>query len=190
METLLQSMIDSPAECIGNLQRLSPAQSQALDAWGAVPAQTGEPVMLAQLIARQAAARPEAIAAECAGQSLSYAALEARSDVLARQLLARGAGPEVLVGVALERSVDMLVALLAVFKSGAAYVPLDLDYPAERLAFMIQDSGMRQLIGRADLGQRLPLPVGLEPLDPATWRAKPVRRPACSRCRASTAWPT
>ncbi|NPA20650.1 MAG: amino acid adenylation domain-containing protein [Gammaproteobacteria bacterium] len=168
METLLQSMIDSPAECIGNLQRLSPAQSQALDAWGAVPAQTGEPVMLAQLIARQAAARPEAIAAECAGQSLSYAALEARSDVLARQLLARGAGPEVLVGVALERSVDMLVALLAVFKSGAAYVPLDLNYPAERLAFMIQDSGMRQLIGRADLGQRLPLPVGLEPLDPAT----------------------
>ncbi|MGG6352097.1 amino acid adenylation domain-containing protein, partial [Pseudomonas putida] len=168
METLLQSMIDSPVEYIGNLQRLSPAQYQALDAWGAVPAQAGERVMLAQLIARQAAARPEAIAAECAGQSLSYAALEARSDVLARQLLARGAGPEVLVGVALERSVDMLVALLAVFKSGAAYVPLDLDYPAERLAFMIQDSGMRQLIGRADLGQRLALPEGLEPLDPAT----------------------
>ncbi|MBC3409979.1 amino acid adenylation domain-containing protein, partial [Pseudomonas sp. SWRI51] len=168
METLLQSMIETPAAPIGNLQRLTPVQAQALDTWGAVPAQQYQPLLLPGLIARQAAARPEAIAAECAGQAISYGQLEARASQLARHLLARGAGPEVLVGVALERSLDMLVALLAVFKSGAAYVPLDLDYPAERLAFMIQDSGMAQLIGRADLGRRLALPDGLVPLDPAT----------------------
>jgi len=167
METVLQAMLDSPRERLGNLQRLTAPQRQALAQWSAPVPGSHQPLHVPALIARHAAQRPQAIAVECAGQTLSYGELEVRANRLAHRLRARGVGPEVTVGVALARSVDLVVALLAVFKSGAAYVPLDLDYPAERLAFMIQDSGMRQLIGRADLGQRLALPDGLDLVDPA-----------------------
>ncbi|NWD27654.1 amino acid adenylation domain-containing protein, partial [Pseudomonas yamanorum] len=157
METTLQAMIDSPAERLGNLQRLAPQQWQALSRWAGEPAAVHSTALLPALIARHAAQRPDAPAAECQGQVLSYGQLEARANRLAHHLIAQGAGPEVLIGVALERSLDILVALLAVFKSGAAYVPLDIDYPPDRLAFMIEDSGMAQMISRGSVGQNLPL---------------------------------
>ncbi|VVO19238.1 non-ribosomal peptide synthetase [Pseudomonas fluorescens] len=165
MEVTLQSMLDAPHERLGNLQRLAPQQWQALQQWGAEPAQGHPRQWLPALIARHAEQRPHAAAVECAGQVLSYAQLETRANRLAHHLIACGAGPEVLIGVALERSLDLLVALLAVLKSGAAYVPLDIDYPPERLAFMIEDSGMAQMISRGQLCQRLPLPPGLPLLD-------------------------
>jgi amino acid adenylation domain-containing protein/non-ribosomal peptide synthase protein (TIGR01720 family) len=162
MEVLLHSMMQQPTERLGNLQRLAAPQWQALQQWGAEPAAVHNRELLPAMIAAQ---RPEAIAAECGDEQLSYAQLEHRSNQLAHHLIAAGAGPEVLIGVALERSLDMLVALLAVFKSGAAYVPLDIDYPADRLAFMIEDSGMRQMISRGAASQRLPLPANLPLLD-------------------------
>ncbi|MFJ2710350.1 non-ribosomal peptide synthase/polyketide synthase [Pseudomonas sp. NPDC087346] len=162
MEVLLHAMMHTPEACLGNLQRLAEPQWQALQQWGAEPAAVHRRDLLPALIAAQ---RPEAIAAECGDEQLSYAQLERRANQLAHHLIAAGAGPEVLIGVALERSIDMLVALLAVFKSGAAYVPLDIDYPSERLAFMIEDSGMRQMISRGAASQRLPLPAGLPLLD-------------------------
>ncbi len=93
-----------------------------------------------ELIARQAARTPEAVALAGAGQQLSYAELDARANQLARLLRAQGVGPEQTVAVALPRSPDLVVALLAVLKSGAAYVPLDLDHPAERLRAMLEDA--------------------------------------------------
>ncbi|QAX84357.1 non-ribosomal peptide synthetase [Pseudomonas sp. DTU12.3] len=165
MEITLQAMLDTPHEYLGNLQRLAPQQWQALQQWGAEPAPSDQREWLPLMIAEHARIRPQANAVECAGEHLSYAELEARANRLAHHLIASGAGPEVLIGVALERSLDMLVALLAVFKSGAAYVPLDIDYPRDRLAFMIEDSGMSLMISRGELSARLPLPQDLPRVD-------------------------
>ncbi|HEX8904115.1 MAG TPA: condensation domain-containing protein, partial [Longimicrobiaceae bacterium] len=87
------------------------------------------------LVSAQAARTPDAVAVEAGDVRLTFAELEARAERLARRLRAAGAGPEARVGVAMERSAELVVALLAVFKAGAAYVPLDVEYPAERLAF-------------------------------------------------------
>ena len=88
--------------------------------------------------------------------SLSYGELDARSNQLAHHLRALGVGPEVVVGLCLERSLEMLVALLAILKAGGAYLPLDPDYPRERLAFMLADAGAPVLVTHSALRARLP----------------------------------
>ena len=88
----------------------------------------------------QAKRVPQAVALTCAGESLTYSEVNSRANRLARRLRAMGVGPEVLVGLGFSRSTDMVVGLLAVLKAGGAYVPLDPAYPAERLAFMLDDS--------------------------------------------------
>src|SRR5438105_15793160 len=88
------------------------------------------------LFEAQAARAPRAVAVEFQGRSLSYGELNARANQVAQALLAAGIGPEDLVGVCLKRSPELVVALLGTWKAGAAYVPLDPAYPAERLAFM------------------------------------------------------
>ncbi|QXH37688.1 amino acid adenylation domain-containing protein [Pseudomonas muyukensis] len=161
MEHLLERMLAQPTVALGNLQWLDAAQQQALQAWGADPARAWRAASVVELIAEQARRNPQAMAVACAGQTLDYASLQRRSDALARQLVAQGVGPERVVGVALERSTQMVVALLAVFKCGAAYVPLDIDYPPERLAYMVEDSGMALLLGDSGLRERLALPAAL-----------------------------
>ncbi|MDX3522010.1 non-ribosomal peptide synthetase [Streptomyces scabiei] len=95
--------------------------------------------LLPDLVARQAAATPEATAILSADESLTYAELTSRVNRLSRMLVQHGAGPERTVAVAVPRSIDLVVCLLAAWASGAAFLPLDLAYPAERLAFMIDD---------------------------------------------------
>ena len=90
------------------------------------------------------------------GEALSYAALARRSNQLARHLRARGVGPGQLVGIALERSSALMIGLLGILASGAAYVPLDPEYPRERLAFMMADAGMSLLVTQATLADTLP----------------------------------
>nr|WP_252980619.1 non-ribosomal peptide synthetase [Delftia acidovorans] len=107
------------------------------------------------LIAQQASARPEAIALRMGDAHMSYAQLDAQANRLARHLVELGVGPDKVVGVALERSMDMVVALLAVLKAGGAYVPLDIAYPSDRLAFMLQDSGAMLLISQSSVLPRL-----------------------------------
>ncbi|WP_066370581.1 non-ribosomal peptide synthetase [Herbidospora mongoliensis] len=102
---------------------------------------------LHDLVADVAARTPEAIAATCAGSELTYADLDRRARRLAHTLKEHGVGPGSIVGVCLPRSLDVPVALLAVLHAGAAYLPLEADYPAERLAYMIEDSGARVVIG-------------------------------------------
>ena len=93
-----------------------------------------------ELFEAQAATSPAAVAVSCEGEQLSYAELDAQANRLARHLRTLGVGPDVRVGVCLERSVEMVVALLAVLKAGGAYVPLDPSYPMERLSYLVQDS--------------------------------------------------
>ncbi|MGC4088925.1 MAG: amino acid adenylation domain-containing protein [Polyangiaceae bacterium] len=109
-----------------------------------------------QLIEAHAASRPAAVALLLGEQTLSYAELNARANRLAHRLLRDGVTPDTLVGVALRRSFDMITALLGILKAGAAYVPLDPAYPADRLAYMIEDSGMTMLLSERALLARLP----------------------------------
>ena len=89
-------------------------------------------------------------------EQLSYGELDRRANPLAHHLRARGVGPETVVGLCLARSLEMIVGLLAILKAGGAYLPLDPDYPPERLAFMLGDAGARVLVTQAALLERLP----------------------------------
>jgi amino acid adenylation domain-containing protein/non-ribosomal peptide synthase protein (TIGR01720 family) len=142
-----------------------------------------------ELFAEQAARTPAAVAVACGRRRLTYAELDRRADRLAARLRALGAGPGSLVALCLERSPEMVVALLGVLKAGAAYVPLDPAYPPERLAFMLADARPPVLLTQRPLLARLPPfagralclgPGGLPPGGPAPARPAPApaRRPA------------
>ncbi len=153
-ERLLEGMLDNPHATVGSLDMLTPAQAQQAQARnGLQPCEQAMP-RLAELIARHAQVRPEAIAVACGERQLSYAQLDERANRLAHHLIALGARPEVTVGIALERSVEVIVAFLAVMKTGAAYVPLDIDYPQDRLQWIVEDSAMHLLVTSSGLRQR------------------------------------
>ncbi|MFI8930440.1 amino acid adenylation domain-containing protein [Streptomyces sp. NPDC053474] len=128
-----------------------------------VPATT-----LVSVIEEQAARTPDAPALVFGDETLTYRELSARSHRLARHLVALGAGPETTVALAVPRSVELMVALLAVLKSGAAYVPVDPDYPADRIAYMLADAAPVAVLTTADLAPQLPrTPAPLVLDDPA-----------------------
>ncbi|MFD4511774.1 AMP-binding protein, partial [Streptomyces sp. NPDC058457] len=106
--------------------------------------------------ATQVAAAPDAVAVRSEGRTLTYAEVDRRSDALAWGLVARGVGRESRVGLCLPRGVEMVVAELAVWKAGGAYVPLDPEYPADRLAFMVADSGARLVLVTEETADRVP----------------------------------
>ena len=112
---------------------------------------------IADLFAQQVACTPDAIAVAAGNRQLSYRELENRSNHLARQLQSLGVKPDTLVGLAVERSEALVVSLLAILKSGAAYVPLDARYPKDRLAWIIEDSQMQVLVTTPETRQQLPL---------------------------------
>ncbi|HEY6050513.1 MAG TPA: AMP-binding protein, partial [Thermoanaerobaculia bacterium] len=102
-----------------------------------------------RLFEEQALRQPRAIAVELEGDQLTYAELNLRANALARKLRRAGVGPEVLVGICVERSLDAIVGLLGILKAGGAYLPLDPAYPRERLRFMVEDSGARAIVTHA-----------------------------------------
>ena len=108
-----------------------------------------------QLVEAQVDRTPGAIAVVCGREQISYEALNARANQLARLLRKRGVGPDVVVGLCLERSIELVVALLGILKAGGAYVPLDPSYPQERLRFMLEDAAARVLVTEARLAERL-----------------------------------
>jgi amino acid adenylation domain-containing protein len=135
---------------------LGPDQEQQLRAEGNDTARAWpQPGAAHRRIAVQAASSPDAEAVRCAGRSLTYAELDRRANQVAHLLRRLGVGPDVLVGISLERSVDMLVALLGVLKAGGAYVPLDPGFPADRIAFMVKDSGLPVLLTERGVLDRL-----------------------------------
>ncbi|MCS6287706.1 MAG: amino acid adenylation domain-containing protein [Nitrospira sp.] len=155
VETLLTAMIQNPHARLGLLPLLAPAErAQVVGAWN----RTGRaypPVAVPALIAAQAARTPEAVAVRAGQKTLTYAGLLAQASQLAQALQARQIGPEGLVAVALERSVDLVVALLGSWYAGAAFVPLDPTYPTERLRYMLQDSQAALLLTDATQAARL-----------------------------------
>ncbi|WP_331831757.1 amino acid adenylation domain-containing protein [Pseudomonas sp. LH21] len=156
---LLQGICQDAAQRVADLPLLSREERErTLHAWNDSVADYPRGQTVQQLIEAQAARRPQAIAAVLGERSLSYEQLNRRANALAHHLRSLGVGPDVLVGIAVERSLDMLVGLLAVLKAGGAYVPLDPQFPEDRLAYMMEDSGIALLLTQSGLLQRLPIP--------------------------------
>jgi len=147
LETLLMGMVATPERRLAELPLLTAAElQQQLVTWNTTAATYPRTRCIHQLFVAQVQRTPDALAITFNDQQLSYAALNQRTEQLAQHLQARGVGPDVLVGICLERSLDLVVALLAVLKAGGAYIPIDPHAPAERLAFMLEDSRAALLI--------------------------------------------
>ncbi|HEY2292056.1 MAG TPA: amino acid adenylation domain-containing protein, partial [Thermoanaerobaculia bacterium] len=123
-----------------DLAFLAPAGRQLLREWNDTRTDYGAPVCLHQLIEAQVDRAPEAVAVVCEGSSLTYAELDRRASRLAHRLLRLGMQPDSPVGICAERSLELMVGLLAILKAGGAYVPLDPEYPRDRLAYMVDDA--------------------------------------------------
>jgi amino acid adenylation domain-containing protein len=167
---LLAAAVADPDRRIDELPLLTAAErAQLLAAGNAGAPSVGSPASLHALVEAQAAACPGQTAVRCGDARLTYAALNARANQLARALRARGVGPDVRVAICLERSVDLVVALLAVLKAGGAYVPLDPTLPPKRLAYLLTDSAAALVLTIARLRADVPpteVPlVDLEALD-------------------------
>ncbi|MCV9935354.1 amino acid adenylation domain-containing protein [Boseaceae bacterium BT-24-1] len=137
---------------------------------------------MAELFAAQVAAQPRAIALSLGAASLSYAELDERAERLACRLTAMGASPGTIVGLCLPRSLDLIVALLAILKSGAAYLPLDPAYPGERLAFMVEDADAPIIVASEHFDW---LPAGRLRLDPQHPAEVDVAHAPAPRCAAA-----
>ncbi len=164
-QQLLLAMASDGCQRLGALPSVAQAERQwVLHDWNATAVDYPLDQAVHTLIEAQVLRTPDAPALIFAGQALSYSALNARANRLAHRLMAAGVGPDVLVGLAAERSVEMVVGLLAVLKAGGAYVPLDPEYPRDRLAYMLQDSGVQLLLTQAHLLAQLPVPAGVQTL--------------------------
>ena len=152
---LLAAAVAAPGRAIGRLDILS-AEERAtiLRGWNDT-ASAIAPATLPELFGAQAARTPDAVAVVFGDERLSYGELDARSSRLAHHLRALGVGPEVIVGLCVERSPEMVVGLLGILRAGGAYLPLDPDYPPERLAFMLADAAAPVLVAHSRLVDRL-----------------------------------
>ncbi len=157
LETLLDGIVANPDEHIANLPLLTQDERRTLLIdWNDTQASSPQDEYQHQLIEAQVERTPDAIALLCEHEQLSYRELNTRANQLAHHLQQLGVGPEVMVGVCMERSLEMIVSLLAILKAGGVYVPLDPDYPRERMAFLLADSHMQVLLTQRRLLSRLP----------------------------------
>ncbi|MDO0915184.1 amino acid adenylation domain-containing protein [Streptomyces sp. DT2A-34] len=173
---VLEAFAANPARRVREVEILLPGERDRL-LGGAAGTAAASSATLSGLFADQAARTPGATAVVHEGTRLTYAELDARANRLAHLLAARGAGPERLVALALPRSPELVVAVLAVLKTGAAYLPMDPEYPADRLAFMLADADPVLLVTTADVAPGLPaceVPV----VTPDESRAYPGAAPA------------
>jgi amino acid adenylation domain-containing protein len=156
-QVLLEGIVAEPDQAIGQLPLLTAAErQQQLVAWNTTGAEYPRERCVHQLVEAQAARTPDAVAVVGDDQQLTYVGLNARANQVAHRLIALGVGPEVRVGICLERSVDLLVGLLGILKAGGAYVPLDPSYPTARLAFMLADTAALVLVTQSALLAQLP----------------------------------
>ena len=162
---LLRGIVANPRQRLGELPLLdAPERRQTLSEWNPAQRECAVQGTLQQRFEEQVRQWPQAVALILDEQRLSYGELNARANRLAHCLIARGVGADVPVGLALERSLDMLVGLLAILKAGGAYLPLDPAAPEERLAHILDDSGVRLLLTQGHLLERLPRQAGVEVL--------------------------
>ena len=159
-QRLLESIVSNPQQCISELEMLSAAErEQLLVEWNDTATAYPQQLSVSQLFEQQVERTPDANALTAAAEQLTYAELNSRANQLAHYLQERGVGVEDRVGVLLERSVEMVVCLLAILKAGAAYVPLDPSYPEARLSFMIEDARLRVLLTETEFAEAASSPL-------------------------------
>ncbi|HEY3009738.1 MAG TPA: amino acid adenylation domain-containing protein [Micromonosporaceae bacterium] len=179
-QTLLRSIVIDPGARVSELDLLAPDQrAQLLDGWNDTTAEYPDAATLHGLVEAQAVRTPELVAVSGEGRSVTYAELNAAANRIAHRLRAAGVGPETLVGVCAERSVELVAALLGVLKAGGAYLPLDPEYPPDRLAFMLADSTAPVVLVQDRLRDALPATgaVVLVVDDESEWAGQPVDDP-------------
>ncbi len=177
-QVLLAGALADPGRALAELPLLSAAErTELLASWNDTGRELPREGSIPARFAAWAARTPAATAVVYDDESLAYAEVEARANRLAHHLQALGAGPGELVGLAMERSLDLVPAILGILASGAAYLPLDPSYPEERLAFMLADGGVRLLVADDALLPRLPA-AGLEIVSLPRDREAITRRPA------------
>ncbi|MFZ2009516.1 MAG: amino acid adenylation domain-containing protein [Candidatus Sulfotelmatobacter sp.] len=156
-QTLLQGVVTNPDQRLSRLPLLGEAERhQLLVEWNSKPTDYPSDRCVHQLFEAQVKRVPNAIAVVFENDSLTYSELNRRANQLAHYLAKLGVGPDVLVGILVERSLDMVVGLLGILKAGGAYVPLDPAYPRERVAFMLEDSEVPVLLTQRHLLGSIP----------------------------------
>ncbi|NCT51379.1 MAG: amino acid adenylation domain-containing protein [Microcystis aeruginosa G13-03] len=155
--TLLEGIIANPSERISQLPLLTKVEEQQLLIdWNNTEVDYPSKQCIHQLFEEQVERTPDAVAVVFEGQQLTYNELNCRANQLAHYLQSLGVKPDELVGICVERSLEMIVGLLGILKAGGAYVPLDPDYPQERLSFMLEDSQVKVLVTQAKLVESIP----------------------------------
>ncbi|HET6230115.1 MAG TPA: amino acid adenylation domain-containing protein [Longimicrobiaceae bacterium] len=181
-QTLLAAAVTAPATRLSDLPLLHETEERRIaSAWNDTDAPYPRDATLPELFERWAAETPDAPALVFGGETLTYAETDAAANQLAWRLRERGVGAEGRVGVCLERSAELAVAVLAALKAGAAYVPLDADYPRERLEHMVRDAGIAVVVTRSSLAERLPDGVERLELDGEDADAAPLPKGAPPR---------
>src|SRR5271165_2431641 len=156
LNALLEGILSNPDQRLSDLSMLSEGERhQLLVEWNQTQHDFPRSKCIHELVEEQAGHTPEAVAVVFEKQQLSYRELNERANQLAHHLQKLGVGPDTLVGICLERSLEMVVGLLGILKAGGAYVPLDPGYPKERLAFMVHDSGASVLLTNRGLRDQL-----------------------------------
>ncbi len=157
LATLADAACADPAVAVTRLPLLSTSEAETiLGAWNDTRTEFPRDATLHGEIEARVDATPDAVAATFRGHDLSYAELDARANRVANHLRGLGIGPDKLVGIAAERSFELVVGLLGISKAGGAYLPMDPDYPAERLAYMIADSRVSVILTQRHLASKLP----------------------------------
>jgi len=175
---VLHAIAAAPEQRVGEISLLGEQDIQCLCQWGFNDAFDQRPAFTHEMIEHQVLASPDAVALVFGDVTLSYAELNTRANQLAHYLIGIGVGPGTRAGIALERSVEMVVALLAVMKSGASYVPLDPSYPRDRLIYMMRDSGLDGLLTQTGVCERLGVLHGKTILlDRPQWMDRPTTNP-------------
>jgi amino acid adenylation domain-containing protein/non-ribosomal peptide synthase protein (TIGR01720 family) len=156
LRMLLEGIAAAPSTSCAALDVLTTSEHAQLADWNRTEIAFSDRATLQSLFHAQAARTPEAVALVWETTTLTYAELQARVKTLGQWLRTRGVGPDVLVGICVERSPEMVIGLLGILEAGGAYVPIDPAYPAERVAYMLDDAGVGTLLTQAHLLARLP----------------------------------
>ena len=156
LRTLLEGVVTDSEERVGYLPMLTTAERDQLVEWNRTEATHPKDRCLHELFEEQVERTPGAVAVAYANEQLTYRQLDERANQLAHYLQKLGVVPDTLVGISMERSLEMIVGLLGILKAGGAYVPLDPEYPKERLAFMLEDAGVCLVLTQAHLTTSLP----------------------------------
>ncbi|MDA8457076.1 amino acid adenylation domain-containing protein [Acidovorax sp. GBBC 3334] len=162
---LLTALSERPTVPVASVDLLLPGERKRLLDWSCNPSRESAPRAVTRSLEVHAMRQPESTALLFEGVSLGYAELNGRANRLANHLLRQGLAPQSLVGIAMHRSVEMVVGMLAVMKAGGAYLPLDPEYPAERLAYMLRHSGARHVLTHGSPRAAVPEMQGVQVMD-------------------------